>query len=85
VPRATGHWISRRAWEDILRLTETPATQIAVQAGLATGTLKAIAARKDRASADTARRIAGAAGVDVTTLFPTLDPFLHQQFVKAAA
>lgn len=70
--RPSGYLMSRRAWDDVLRLGQIDLPHVSTVGDVPPGTLRAITNGHRRASAPMARRIAAAANCHPETLFPAL-------------
>lgn len=71
--------MSRKAWDDVLRLGGNDLPKISERGDVPPGTLRAITNGHRRASAPMARRIADAANVHPETLFPALNIVLADE------
>lgn len=70
--RPAGHRISRRAWDDVLRLSGRSLTNVAEMADIPRATVSGIVNGHYGASTPMAHRLADALSVHPETLFPSL-------------
>lgn len=70
--RPTGHRVSKKAWDDIVRIQQTSLTEVATRADVPRPTISALVNGHHGASVPMARKIAIALDVHAETLFPTL-------------
>lgn len=79
--RPSGHKLSVRAWEDMLRYSGLSLTQVAERAGIPRATVSSLLGGFHNASVPIAHKLAAAVGCHPETLFPTL----QSSSFKAAA
>ena len=70
--RPAGHRMSRKAWDDVLRLQGLSLTQVAERADVTRSTLSALVNGHHGASVPMTHRIAAAVECHPETLFPTM-------------
>lgn len=85
MPRPTGFWINREAWEDVTRLAGLSIPTVAERGDIKATTLRTVVSGNDRASLELAHKIARAIDVRVETLFPSISHRFEQNNVRAAA
>lgn len=74
MPRPSGHPLNRAAWDDLVAIKGLSVTELAELADVPRSTISALIGGHNRASVTAAHRLAGALGVQVGTLFPSVTP-----------